>query len=44
LIPKRAWVFDGGTREIRACSESCEELYMTYVKPTYETAKGEQDR
>ena len=35
LIPRRAWVFDGGHGEIQACSESCEELYFSYVEPTY---------
>ena len=43
LIPRRAWVFTDGDREIQACSESCEELYLSYVKPTYETPEGEAE-
>jgi len=35
LIPRRAWVFDGGGGEIRSCGPDCEELYETYWKPTY---------
>jgi hypothetical protein len=35
LIPRRAWVFDGGAGPIRACSPDCEELYETYWRPTY---------
>jgi len=35
LIPRRAWLFDGGAGEITACSPDCEELYVSYWKPTY---------
>jgi len=35
LIPRRAWLFDGGTGEITACSPDCEQLYESYWKPTY---------
>ena len=40
LIPRRAWVFDGGEGEIEACSESCEELYFSYVEPLYGATAG----
>jgi hypothetical protein len=37
LITTRVWVFDepdsGG--ELRTCEPGCEELYFTYLKPTY---------
>ena len=29
LIPRRAWVFDGGAGELRACEPACEELYFS---------------
>jgi hypothetical protein len=35
LIPRRAWVFEGGAGEIRACTQECEELYESYWKLTY---------
>jgi len=40
LIPRRAWIFDAGAGEIQACSESCEELYRSYVEPTYGPTEG----
>jgi hypothetical protein len=35
LIPRRAWVFEGGVGELRVCSPDCEDLYEAYLKPTY---------
>lgn len=35
LIPRRAWVFDGGGGEIAACAPDCEELYQSYWQPAY---------
>ena len=35
LIPRRAWRFEGGAGELAACSPDCEELYESYVRPTY---------
>ena len=35
LIPRRSWVFEGGAGELAACEPACEELYESYVKPTY---------
>jgi hypothetical protein len=35
LIPRRAWVFEGGAGELRVCSPDCEDLYEGYLKPTY---------
>lgn len=35
LIPRRSWVFEGGAGELAACSPACEDLYESYVKPTY---------
>jgi hypothetical protein len=35
LIPRRAWVFDGGDGEFRSCAPDCEELYETYWRSTY---------
>jgi hypothetical protein len=40
LIPRRAWVFDGGGSEVAACSPDCEDLYESYWKPTYRTEGG----
>lgn len=40
LVLRRAWEFDGGEGLIRACSESCEELYESYWKPTHGTMEG----
>ena len=40
LIPRRAWVFDGGKGEIEACSEPCEELYFSYLEPAYGAIEG----
>ena len=40
LIPRRAWVFDGGDGEIEACSPDCERLYETYWRPTYGVMSG----
>jgi hypothetical protein len=35
LIPRRAWTFEGGDGSILSCSSDCEDLYESYVKPTY---------
>lgn len=35
LIPRRAYLFDGGAGELRACGPDCEELYARYLRPTY---------
>jgi hypothetical protein len=35
LIPRRAWTFETGHGDVRACSKSCEELYFSYLEPTY---------
>jgi hypothetical protein len=35
LIPRRAWVFGVAGGELEACSEACEELYVSYVEPTH---------
>ena len=35
LIPRTAWVFDGGAGDISACSVDCEQLYESYWRPTY---------
>ncbi len=35
LIPRRAWVFDGGAGPLQACSPGCEDLYERYWKPTH---------
>jgi hypothetical protein len=35
LIPRRAWIFEGGAGELRVCSPDCEDLYEDYLKPTY---------
>ena len=37
LITRRTWVFaDTETgAEIRGCGSDCEELYVTYLKPTH---------
>ena len=35
LIPRRAWVFDGGAGDLQACEPACEDLYEGYLKPTY---------
>lgn len=35
LIPRRAWVFTGAVGDVRSCSPECEELYRTYLEPTY---------
>ncbi len=35
LIPRRAWIFEGGAGELGACNPQCEELYEKYWKPTY---------
>ena len=32
LIPRRAWVFDGGDGELRACDPECEDLYEDLSK------------
>ena len=40
LIPRRAWVFDGGEGEIEVCSPQCEELYESYWRPTYGVLRG----
>ncbi len=37
LIPRRAWLFDGGAGEIRSCGPDCQSLYETYWQPTYGT-------
>jgi hypothetical protein len=39
LIPRRAWTFDGGEGTLLACSAECEDLYESYVKPTYGTLR-----
>ena len=43
LIPRRSWVFDGGAGELSACSPACEDLYETYVKPTYGVRANDAD-
>ena len=35
LIPRRAWVFDGGLGELQAHAPDCEELYFSYLEPAY---------
>lgn len=35
LIPRRSWVFEGGAGKLHACSPECEDLYESYLKPTY---------
>jgi hypothetical protein len=35
LIPRQAWLFEGGAGEISACSKECEQLYGSYWRPTY---------
>jgi hypothetical protein len=35
LIPRRAWLFEGGAGEIMSCGPECEQLYVSYWKPTY---------
>ncbi|MBS1862173.1 MAG: hypothetical protein JSS68_10740 [Actinobacteria bacterium] len=40
LIPTRAWVFDGGEGQLRACSPECEELYFSYVVPRHGETPG----
>ncbi len=35
LIPRRSWVFEGGAGTLAACSPDCEDLYESYLKPTY---------
>jgi hypothetical protein len=42
LIPRRAWRFEGGAGEVRACGPECEELYETYWRPTYGVLAGER--
>jgi hypothetical protein len=39
LVPRRAWVFDGGAGDLRACSPACEALYVSYWKPKYGVMK-----
>jgi hypothetical protein len=35
MLPRRAWTFDGGAGELASCGPECEELYASYVRPTY---------
>jgi hypothetical protein len=35
LLPRRAWVFDGGAGDLDSCGPDCQELYESYVRPTY---------
>ena len=35
LIPRRSWVFEGGAGTLNACTPECEDLYESYLKPTY---------
>jgi hypothetical protein len=43
LIPRRAWMFDGGAGDLRACEPSCEELYRRYVVETYGIRRPDAD-
>ena len=44
LIPRRSWVFDGGAGGLSACSPDCEDLYESYLKPTYGVMSKGADR
>jgi hypothetical protein len=35
MLPRRAWTFDGGAGALGSCGPECEELYHSYVLPTY---------
>ncbi len=35
LIPRRAWIFDGGAGPLTACGPQCQQLYEDYWLPTY---------
>ena len=35
MLPRRAWVFDGGAGPLDSCGPECEELYESYVRPAY---------
>jgi hypothetical protein len=37
LIPRHAWLFEGGAGELRACGPECQSLYESYWRPTYGT-------
>ena len=39
LIPRRAWLFDGGAGELRVCDPDCQSLYESYWRPTYGTMR-----
>ena len=35
LIPRRAWLFESETGEIRSCGPDCQSLFETYWQPRY---------
>ncbi len=37
LIPRHAWLFEGGAGELHACGPECQSLYESYWRPTYGT-------
>lgn len=44
LIPRRMWMFEGGAGELQACSPECEDLYDSYLKPTYGVIRKDAHR
>ena len=41
LIPRRVWVVDVAGRQVRFCSQGCEQIYREYWLPKYGTTRGD---